>query len=374
MKSSNNAGSVYQRKDGRWAAAITDPITGRRRYIYAATEGEARRKLRGMTSRADSGAVVVDARTSLRTYVAAWLEDRAGRRRAPSTVGEYAWRLDRYVLPSIGGLRLGEITVVHVEDLLDDLAAQGLSESTVKAVRNALAAVLTDAIRARHLREGNVARQAQMPDAQPTKKVTPPTVAQVRALLKATAGTELGRLLVVLVNTGARIGEVLAASWDQVDLDEGVMRIDVSVTRDRQRRVVRGMKTKTGSGRTVALGDSGVAALRDQRTYVATRRLSASYWVDENLLFPTEIGTMPDPRNLRKVLRPIAEDVSFPGSFHALRHFVASVALADGGNEFLVAKVLGHARRSTTTDVYGHLLGDEARGVSEAVNRRLNGA
>ena len=80
-----------------------------------------------------------------------------------------------------------------------------------------------------------------------------------------------------------------------------------------------------------------------------------------------------DPRNLRtQQFRPIAEKIGWPGSFHALRHYVASVTLADsGGNEFLTSQVLGHTRQATTTDIYGHLLGEDARAVFGALERRI---
>lgn len=373
-KAENGAGSVYRRAgDGRWVAAFVDPITGKRRVKYGATEAEARRALRAMTSRSDAGEVVLDVRMTLSVYAEAWLRDRGGRRRAPATVGEYRWRLEHYVLPLLGRKRVGDLTVVDVEDMLDALAAQGRSAATLRAVRNALAALLSDAIRARLLRTGNVARMAQLPDAPGTAKVVPPSAESVRRLLDATAGTELGRLLRLLAGTGARIGEALGARWSDLDLEAGTWTVARTVSRDADRRVVLGDRTKSGAARTVALGPTLVETLREQRRAVAEARLGAAYWEDLDLVFPTSVGTMRDPRNVRKDLRPVAAAAGFAGSFHALRHFVASVALAETANETLTAKVLGHARRATTTDVYGHLLDEDALGVSAALERRLGG-
>jgi len=81
------------------------------------------------------------------------------------------------------------------------------------------------------------------------------------------------------------------------------------------------------------------------------------------------------PRNLRSQFRPVAQKVDWPGSFHSLRHFVASVALSEsGGNEFVTSRVLGHVRRATTTDIYGHLLAEEAANISTALERRISGS
>lgn len=113
---------------------------------------------------------------------------------------EYSWRLTKYVLPGLGGQRVKAIHVHHVEDLLDELAGRGLSLSTIRAVRNALAAVLSDAVRARHLAWlVNVAAQAQLPEmASHGMAVRAPTSHEVHELLAAAQGTEIENLLGLL--------------------------------------------------------------------------------------------------------------------------------------------------------------------------------
>jgi integrase len=149
--------------------------------------------------------------------------------------------------------------------------------------------------------------------------------------------------------------------------------ISRTVTRDADRRTAVGERTKSGGERLVRLGPVAVKALREQQREVARRALSSPVWKDNDLVFRSEVGTAMDPRNLRKDLRPVAARFGWPGPLHSLRHLLASAALAETGNEGLTAKVLGHARRATTTDVYGHLWVDDALGLSSAVGRRLAG-
>jgi integrase len=76
---------------------------------------------------------------------------------------------------------------------------------------------------------------------------------------------------------------------------------------------------------------------------VLTARLVAGpWWVEHDLVFPSEGGTVWDPRNARKRLRPVAAAALFPGSFHALRHAFATTAVAVLPSDAAVAKVLGH--------------------------------
>lgn len=372
-KRANGEGSIRQRKDGRWEVAVVDPITRNRRSSYTKTEAEAKRALRRMTARADQGETILDAGATLRAYCETWLTDRAGKRRRESTVREYAYRMNKWVLPKLGSLRLREVTVIDVEDLLDGLVAKGLAAGSVVAIRNALAALMHDAVRARHLRV-NVARMAQLPEsvAGRGKPVVPPTDEQVKALVKHVAGSDLAPIVAVCAGTGARIGEVLAMRWDDVNLDESAWTISRTVTRNLEGSAVIGHKTKTGETRVVPLRTEVVKALRAQSKKVAAAQLRSAYWQDQGLVFPSSIGTVQDPHNVRRALKPHLTAIGFPGSFHSLRHWFASFAVTIA-SDTQVAKVLGHARTSTTSDIYAHLRHSEAARITDAVGERLEG-
>jgi len=358
---------MTKRKDGRWEVAVIDRTTGRRRRQYEKTIAGARATLKEMLSRADSGTPITDSGVTLSAYVEVWLADRAGRRRRESTVREYAWRLSKYVLPVLGGLRVKAIHVHHVEDLLDGIAAQGLSRSTVRAVRNALAAVLSDAVRARHLAV-NVAAQAQIPEGASIARATrAPTSLEVQGLLQVASGTDIEPLLVLLMGTGARIGEALGMKWSDLDTASKAWTVARTVTRDARGAVVIGERTKTGESRRLWLPDEVMDALLHQRRMVARAKIAAVIWQDHDLVFPTVIGTAQDPRNVRKVLRPLAASAGFPGSFHALRHHFASVAVTTAP-DVTVSKLLGHAKTATTTDLYAHLRDDDAVRIAVAVS------
>lgn len=372
VKRGNGEGSIRERKDGRWEVAVVDPVTRKRRSAYAKTEAEAKRVLRRMTAKADEGATVLDAGATLKTYAESWITDRAGRRRRASTVREYEYRLNHWVIPVLGRLRLREITVVDVEDLLDRLASKGLTTGTVASIRNALAALMHDAVRARHLTT-NVARLAQLPEGGEKLPLSPPTDEEVGALMAAVEGTALEPIVTVCVGTGARIGEVLAMRWADLDLKVGTWRVARTVTRTRQGAYVIGARTKTGRSREVALTPEVVEALRGQYRRVRKTQMRAAYWQDGDLVFPSTIGTAQDPNNVRRDLRRYASAVGFPGSFHALRHWFASLAVTLAP-DVSVAKVLGHARVSTTTDIYSHLRESDASKIAVAVSVAVKAA
>lgn len=71
-----------QGRDAR-EVRVFDPITGKRRSAYAKTEAAARKKLREMVTRKESGEIVLDRGTSFEDYSQKWLagEGLKGRRR-----------------------------------------------------------------------------------------------------------------------------------------------------------------------------------------------------------------------------------------------------------------------------------------------------
>jgi len=376
QKRMNGAGSVYQRKDGRWVAKVWDPAAGKNRVKYAPTRNKAEESLRSMLTRIESGAPAVDSGLTLNVFAEQWLADRAGRRRSESTVHEYRSRLTHHVLPQIGHKPISKVTVRDVEAVLDQVAAKGLRPASVRAVRNALAALFSDARKDRLLAR-NPASEAELPLMSPVSRSRrDPSTEELRNLLFEVSQRtdddecELGRLLVMCAHTGARIGEILAAKWSDIDLDNRIWHVSRTTTKDAQGRLIVGKRTKTGDSRRVDLTGELVQALRTQAEFVAYRRSMAPLWHDQGWVFPSAIGTVRDSHNLRNFLKRTFPD--WPYVFHGIRHWFVSMGLtASGAGLVQVARLVGHRSTRTTTDIYGHLLAEGATQVLDTVAAAL---
>ena len=368
-------------------AQIRDRGTGKTVQRTAKTESAARRILREMASRVDAGFLAADRPTTFAAWAEDWLANRADRTRTGGTVAEYERNLRTYVLAHIGAKRLGAVTVLDVERILDKAHRErGLSHSSLTNIKKSISAVLSDAVRD-HAVSVNVARSAVVPmEAASSKPAALPSSAQVQALLQAASGTEVGRALIVLATTGARVGELLGARWEDIDLEAGTWAILRTVSRNRHNKPVMGSRTKNKKARTLGLAAVAQEALREQRRAVVLRRMSTASWADDDLVFPTQVGTVMDPSNFRKQLDKArdkvnrkAEDPDDPstvrwesGAFHALRHYFASVGLSTT-EAAQVQQLLGHTTLRMTTTVYGHLVESVAVAVPEAVAATLTG-
>lgn len=371
-------GTIFQRGD-RWQVQVIDRNTGKRRSKTVSTKREAQRALREMNSRVNQGLPAVDQAATFKAWASDWLANRAERTRTANTVAEYEGALRRYVFPVVGAKRLNAITVLDIEHVLDKaFAERDLSQNTLNFIRKAISAVLSDAVKARAL-SANVAQQASLPTGAKSQRVVKmPSPEQVRALLAAAEGSEVGRALIILATTGARIGELLGSRWSDLDLESGSWTIERTLSRDRASRPIIGGRTKNKKPRTIGLPRVAVHALREQRKFVAEQRLASPDWEDFDLLFPSGHGTPLDSSNFRRRLNRVISNVNKAanedpsisrwdaGSFHALRHYFAGVGMTHA-QAAQVQQLLGHTTLRMTTSTYGHLAETVAFAVPEAV-------
>lgn len=180
---------------------------------------------------------------------------------------------------------------------------------------------------------------------------------QAQALLRASAGTPLEVLLYLALECGARKGELLALRWSDLDLPRRQFR----VRRTAREFVGEGVRYDTPktyrSARAVSLSPQAIAMLERQRDLVSVARGRAGdRWHEQDLIFPSAVGTPLLASNLRRAVNAIAARAGlarFP--IHALRHTSASL-MADAGVPInALAAQLGHSMPSTTWNLYVHL-------------------
>jgi integrase len=80
-------------------------------------------------------------------------------------------------------------------------------------------------------------------------------------------------------------------------------------------------------------------------------------WIDYDLIFPAWNGKPEDPSKASDRFRRFIEKSELPYvSLHSLRHTNATLLIAGGADLKTVSGRLGHARQSTTFDVYAHAI------------------
>jgi integrase len=210
------------------------------------------------------------------------------------------------------------------------------------------------------------------------EEIRPLTSEECGAFLEASRGERLEALYMLAVHCGLREGELLALRWEDVDLEAAKPALLVRRTLTRRedgRGWVVGASTKSGKGRRVRLTRPAVAVLKDHRKRQLEERLRlAGLWEDQDLVFPSETGSLLNPSNLRnrsfkrvKARSGVREDLRF----HDLRHTCATLLLREGVNAKVVSEMLGHASITITLNTYSHVSPDMHDTPADAMEAEL---
>jgi integrase len=337
---------MTDRGGGRILAQVYDKRTGKRKgKTFSKRELAAAKAWRRDTQIAiEKGALRVGECPTLRTAATMFLagvEDgtirsRKRERYRASTIRRYRLGLRMYLLPALGSLRLSEIRPGQLASLVGELQAQGLAASSVRNTITPLQAIYRWAIR-RELVIVDPTTSLELPlDRGRRERFA--TVEEI-GLLLATLKVEDRPLWATAIYAGLRRGELMALRWEDVDLLDGVIRVEHS------------WNPETSSE-------------TEPKSVAGSRRVPIPPVLHEHLSAQRErtggdelvFGHFCHSAVARRALRRWRDQGLTPINMHECRHTYASLMIAAGVNAKALSTYLGHATISITLDRYGHLM------------------
>ena len=364
-RAAQGAGTIRQRKDGRWEARYTvgrDPGTGKQvqRSVYGATQQEVRKKLAQLTAALDAGTYKEPCKMTVGQWLDIWAADYLGGVK-PFTVVSYTGHIKNHIKPALGSVKLEALNAHTIQAFYNSLGAEregkpGLSPKTVKNIHGVLHKALQQAVKIGYLRF-NPADACELPRAV-RKELKPLDEEQSKAFLKAIQGHRYEMLYTVTLFTGMREGEALGLMWECVDFKKGTILINKQMQREKKKNgQYLLVPTKNGKSRTITPAPWVLKLLRTQRAKQAEQQLRAGpIWEDSGLVFTNELGHHLAIHTVYKDFKQIAASIGCPDArFHDLRHSYAVAAIRSGDDIKTVQDNLGHATAAFTLDVYGHV-------------------
>jgi integrase len=367
----NSEGSIYERSDGRWCAALKLD-TGKRKVLYAKTRKEAARKLETALHARKEGTLVSSRRQSLEHYLASWLRDTVKPSVRPATYRSYSGLIRTHIAPELGNVTLEKLTPQQVQAFLNERLAAGSSPLTVAHIRAVLRTALNQAVKWQLLAR-NVAALSDPPRAKryEHRAFTPDEAKRFLETVRAT-GDRLEALYTVALSHGLRQGEALGLRWDDVALDQGVLHVRQQLQRANGHLELVELKSDS-SRRTVTLTADAVAALRNHQAFQRKEKLAErKRWQDSGLVFTTRLGGPLDGINVTRAFQRILVKAGLPKRrFHDLRHSCATLLLVQGISPKVVQAILGHSSIRLTMDTYSHVLPELQREAAEKMQAVL---
>lgn len=360
-------GSIEPRGEGSWRITVeVGPAENGKRTRHRETvkgnKRDAERRLREILSAAETGVYVAPSRKTTGQFLEEWVSSYAVLHTSPRTAQSYEAEFRRHVVPALGKVPLADLRPHHIQAYYVEAlkcgrkdGTGGLSPRTVAYHHRILSEALEQAVRQNLL----VRNPAKMVDPPRPKRADIGMLASedTRRFLHAAAESEYFGLLVAALYTGARLGELLALQWRNVDLDKGTMTITHTLYRTGSEWHLKEPKSARSRRQIVMPTSLTNHLVEHKKTVEAERATMGGKLTAEDFVFGQWSGK---PRDERSVNRGFARVLRNAGlqhiRFHDLRHTHASLLLKAGVHPKVVSERLGHGSVSFTLDVYSHVM------------------
>ncbi|MFD3005103.1 tyrosine-type recombinase/integrase [Thermus tengchongensis] len=362
-------GSIFQRKDGRWAGFVTVGYgpDGRqkKKWVYGRTRREVAEKLARLLPKAGYAVVQDPGRLRLGDWLRHWADHRAkSKGLRPATLNTYRHYLQ--LLEPLASTPLPRLNPLAIQALFAELAERGLSPSVRRHAYQFLKAALRDAVRAGLLERNPV----EAVDPPPSGQVRPArawSAGEAAQFLKAAEGHRLYPMLALMLATGLRIGEALALRWEDWEGDR--LWIRHTLRRD---GTLGPTKTPRSQGY-LYLDPRTQALLAEHRLAQEEEKAVARRWEEHGLIFPSEVGTPLGYRSFLRTWKGLVQKAGVPYvSPHGLRHTYTSLAFRAGLSPKEVAERLRHADPALALRVYQHLQEEDRRRAALGLDTLLH--
>ncbi|TYQ14765.1 UNVERIFIED_CONTAM: site-specific recombinase XerD [Acetivibrio alkalicellulosi] len=201
---------------------------------------------------------------------------------------------------------------------------------------------------------------------------------QTKQLLKALDKEDIKYKTMVLLDvfSGLRIGELMGLSWDNIDLENNTIEIiKTSQYLSGKGNFEKNPKNKT-SVRKISIPVSITSLLKEYRLWWLEQKIKCGdLWQGSDRLFVTWNGKPMFTYTLTNWFPDFLNRHNLPKiTPHGLRHTSATLLAAQGLEVSAISKRLGHARTSTTMDIYVHALKSADIAASEMLEKALIGS
>jgi len=274
----------------------------------------------------------------------------AGHRLAPNSRRSYGSSYRVHIEPAIGKMELQHVNKSAVSGILDKMADAGRSKPTIEKVLVLIHELFEEAVENNYVTI-NPARKVTIPRCRASEETRPLDESEVRRIFEST--TDRTRLIWrILLLTGCRIGELLALTRDDLQL-EG-LRIDESAF------CGRGTHTKNRKVRIAPIPDS--------------LRSEIEQWAPgQAILFPTGNGTLHQRSDdtMRAILTDTRAAAGIPGLTYRMCR--ATYATLYRGDLKDLQATLGHSKIETTMRFYKKAISERQQASAEDLDARFTG-
>lgn len=377
----------------RFEAAKVD---GKRRQVSKAgfkTEKEAYNAgLAALNDYNTGGQLVKPSDMSLADYLDIWLEKHISVNMRENTYDAYEIHCRVHIKPMIGHYRLSALTPATLQDFANEIKKKPLSRNyrvnIIKTLKNALDYAVSPLQYIKYNYAAHIIMPRMTQDR--STRMVFSTEDWHKISRRFPFGNKYHMPLLIGYHSGARISEILALTWDDIDFEKGTITINRQIMnykrykKDESRWCFAPPKSEAGI-RIMRVGATLLGELRKEKNRQHTNRLIyGEYWQTygqrhfeddlheiieggEGVDFVCRLDDGAHMTNTRFQYCPriIKNELGIEFNFHSLRHTHATILAENGVNPKNLQARLGHALVETTLQNYVH---DTERMADETVD------
>ena len=329
------------RKKGDITKSFT--FEGKRYYFSAATEAEAIEKMVLRRKALEDGEKKIEKNMSVKSWSREWIRAYKEPSVSTATLRNYATRLDKHILPTIGGLPLSAVRPLHCQQIINSMV--GYSRDQLSKVANTMYQLFDKALK-NNLMVVNPAADIELPKATDnTRRAI--TDQERKAILAVADYHKAGLWVKLMIYCGLRTGETTRVKICHLDPKRNTLFIDGTKT-DAAKRTVP-VPPEIAAEIEAMKKDPFDYLFTNQRGEPLTKNNCVTMWRS----FKREMNIHLGCKVYRNEVIPpyrVADDL-VP---YCLRHTFCT-DMQDAGVPINIAKdLMGHTNISVTAKIYTH--------------------
>ena len=296
----------------------------------------------------------------LSSFVDVYFDDKAPRLKERSIMTKRTL-IETKILPYFGDKQMNDITAVDIIKWQNALLNQEYKPTYLRMIQNQLTALFNHAERFYDLKDNPCKKVDKMGRAN-AKELNFWTKDEFEVFIQCfTEEEEMYRIIfLMLFWLGCRVGELLALTESDIDLEGGTVSISKTYFRRNKTDYITAPKTES-SNRKITIPQF----LQDEIKQFLDRQYEL---MPEERIFPIT------DRAIQKKMKQKTEQAKLkPIRVHDLRHSHIALLIEKGMQPLVIAQRVGHDSVNTTMNIYGHLYPNKQKQVADLLNAEATG-
>lgn len=395
----NNEGSIYRRKDGRWAGYLSvgfdkegKPI---RKTIYGKNQAEVAKKLSDLSGRIKSNSYeIMENHTFgelMEQFLLVFKKPSVSARTFEGNMRNFRLHIE----PHIGNMKVYEVDTFVIQKLVNKLGEEGLSIDVIKKNKHLINQFFEYAKGNKWVVDNPTSKlKIRSKDRTKTeakeryKALNPEERAIFLEALNRDESNFIKPLCILLMFAGLRIGEACALKWKDVNFENKTLKVERGITQvakfDEKGKVIERVTvvgdTKTAcSVREIPITDIVVETLKTWRKKQDFRQkkdtsIKVNLIDSDAFIFANDDGSVRTYSGCRKIFGRFIERnrlQKYNIHFHGLRHTFSNMLFEMNENPKVIQQLLGHRDVKTTITVYNSVDSEYVRQATDKLNDKI---